>query len=99
MSEQEVNPNIPVFKKNAQVPLTFGTSFITRVQELLVYLTNQHTPEEIEEFNKLAKEQKELTGWMRQHATVCLLLAAIENAASANGQLTEAPATSILKSN
>lgn len=77
-----------MIKKDAVVNLPIGTSFLLRIQQLLAYLIQDISTEQIEEFQRLVQENP--TGdlseqWMEQLKTITILITSIEKEAIAQG--------------
>lgn len=79
-----------VLKNDAVVLLPIGTAFYIKLKELLVYLAEDKTDEQIKEFEVAINEKKEITeDWMAHLFTVVLLIRALEDKAETDGQLEE----------
>jgi hypothetical protein len=79
-----------VLKNDAIVLLPIGTAFYIKLKELLVYLAEDKTDEQIKEFEVAINEKKEITeDWMSHLFTVVLLIRALEDKAETDGQLEE----------
>jgi hypothetical protein len=79
-----------VLKNDAVVLLPIGTAFYIKLKELLVYLAEDKTDEQIKEFEVAINEKKEITeDWMSHLFTVVLLIRALEDKAETDGQLEE----------
>ena len=79
-----------VLKNDAVVHLPIGTAFYLKLKDLLVYLTEDKTDEQIKEFEVAINEKKEITeDWMAHLFTVVLLIRALEDKAETDGQLEE----------
>jgi hypothetical protein len=77
-----------VLKNDAVVHLPIGTAFYLKLKDLLVYLTEDKTDEQIKEFEVAINEKKEITeDWMAHLFTVVLLIRALEDKAEADGFL------------
>lgn len=73
-------------KQDAQVPISFGTDFIQRLQKTFVYLVENKTQEDLDLFQKLLESGKPLDEeWMEATATVGQLLKEIETSANKLG--------------
>jgi len=79
-----------VLKNDAVVLLPIGTAFYIKLKELLVYLAEDKTDEQIKEFEVAINEKKEITeDWMSHLFTLVLLIRALEDKAETDGQLEE----------
>lgn len=79
-----------VLKRDAIVKLPIGTAFYIKLKELLVYMTEDKTDEQIKEFEAAINEKKEITEeWMSHLFTVVLLIRAIEDKAAEDGLMEE----------
>ena len=82
---------VTMIKKDAKISVTIGTGFLECLQQALLNVSSNRTPEEVAEFNRLASENKydELSGWMRDVVTLTCLINDIEREALATGQTYE----------
>jgi hypothetical protein len=81
-------------KKDAVVNLPIGTSFYVKLKELLVFLAEDKTDDQIKEFETAIVEKKEITEeWMSNLFTVVLLIRAIEDKAEESGLLEDKEVT------
>jgi len=81
-------------KKDAVVNLPIGTSFYVKLKELLVFLAEDKTDDQIKEFETTIVEKKEITEeWMSNLFTVVLLIRAIEDKAEESGLLEDKEVT------
>jgi hypothetical protein len=79
-----------VFKSDAVVYLPIGTAFYLKLKDLLVFLMEDKTDEQIKEFETAIIEKKEITeDWMAHLFTVVLLIRALEDKAEVDGHLEE----------
>jgi hypothetical protein len=79
-----------VLKSDAIIHLPIGTAFYLKLKDLLVYLTEDKTDEQIKDFETAILEKKEITeDWMAHLFTVVLLIRALEDKAETDGQLEE----------
>lgn len=78
---------IPVIRKDAQIQMTFGVSFIQRLQNVAVYLTAERSEEELDSFSAELSEKKTEyeESWKNQYMTIMTLLTAIDKAAVDQG--------------
>jgi hypothetical protein len=75
-------------KQDAVVNLPIGTSFYVKLKELLVFLAEDKTEQEIKDFEIAINEKKEINEeWMSHLFTVVLLIRAIEDKAEETGLL------------
>jgi hypothetical protein len=80
-------------KKDAQITITFGTSFIGNLQAAVVWAYSMLTPEQSEQLSKMI-ETKELDleePIMKHCVTLALLLREIENKAVETNQFIDVP--------
>lgn len=84
---------IKTIKKDAIVKVEFGTGFIQKIQELLMYIASQHTLDEMNDFKDRVTAKQPLENWMDHLLTVSTLLHDIEIKADEQGFTvdTEAP--------
>lgn len=79
-----------VFKRDAVVHLPIGTAFYLKLKDLLVFLMEDKTDEQIKEFETAIIEKKEITeDWMAHLFTIVLLIRALEDKAEVDGFLEE----------
>lgn len=78
---------IPVIQKDAQIQLTFGTTFIKRMQEVMLSLVIDKTEEEMDLFAKELDEKKDSYSeeWMNHYMTMMIFLSSVDNAAQEQG--------------
>ena len=77
---------IKFIKQNAVIDLKLGSGFIDRIQKLFLYLVNELTKEQLEEYKKLVDQNLPLTEeWMENIATLTTLLKEIEKKADEQG--------------
>jgi hypothetical protein len=75
-------------KTDAVINLPIGSSFYVKLKELLVFLAEDKTDEQIKDFEIAINEKKEITQeWMAHLFTVVLLIRAIEDKAEENDLL------------
>lgn len=80
---------ITLIKKDAIIPLSVGSNFIHRIQQALLFFTDDKTDEEMESFNRALLEGTPLEGWMVHVETLILLMRGIEESAINNGMTVE----------
>lgn len=81
---------VKVLKPDAVVSIPIGSSFYVKLKELLGYFTETRTEEELQQFDTLLKEKKEITeDWMNHMTTVILLIRAFEEKADELGLITD----------
>lgn len=81
---------VTMIKKEAQIPLTVGSGFFQKIQQTLVALVAERSPEELDEFTELMKNQQELPeSWMDNIVTLSTLVQEIEKSAIASGNTYE----------
>lgn len=76
---------ITFIKKNAVIPINIGASFISRLQQAMIFLTEDKTDEEVELFKKSLETRSPLEGWMLHTETLALLIKEIEDSALNGG--------------
>jgi hypothetical protein len=83
MSETKV----PVIRKDAQVQITLGTSFIKQLQDLSLFLIMSKSEAEIDEFQReLGEKNIEFEeAWKTHYITMMYLLRGIDQAAEEQG--------------
>lgn len=81
-------------KKDAVVLLPIGTSFYIKLKELLVFLAEDKTEDQIKDFEVAISEKKEINEeWMAHLFTVVLLVRAIEDKAEETGLIEDVEIT------
>jgi hypothetical protein len=89
---------VKLIKSDAQISITFGTPFIQKIQALMLYLTENHSVEELNSLSEAIKNQEELSEpWMEHLQTVITLLREIETTADKQGQTVETNVDDITK--
>lgn len=76
---------ITYIKKDALIPIIIGASFISRLQQALIFITDDKTDDELEAFKKAMIDKTPLDGWMLHCETLALLIKEIEDSAVNNG--------------
>jgi hypothetical protein len=76
---------ITYIKKDALIPITIGTSFTSRLQQALIFLTDDKTESELEVFKRALTDKIPLDGWMLHCETLALLIKEIEDSAIDKG--------------
>ena len=77
---------IRVIKPDAIVDIKIGTGFLQRIQHILIYMSKDLTPEQLEKYKKEAEENAEFSEeWMNHVTTLSTLLKEIENRADEQG--------------
>lgn len=84
---------IKTIKKDAIVKVDLGTGFIQKLQELMMFIANQHSTEELNKFKELATTGQPLEDWMTHLTTISVLIREVEAKADEQGfiQDSEAP--------
>jgi hypothetical protein len=81
---------VKMIKADAQIAVTFGVSFIKKLQSLLLYLSEERSIEELNQFKELAEKQEEFPeAWMDHLQTMIILVREIESTAEKTNQFTE----------
>lgn len=80
-----------LIKKDALIELKVGTSFVSRLQKLMIGILADKTPEEIQKYNELCNQNtlEFPESWMEDLTTVNALLMTIEQEAKKSGQTYE----------
>lgn len=85
---------IKMIKKNAIIDVKIGTGFIQKLQQLLIYIASELTPEQLEQYKKETADFKDISHefsepWMNSLTTISILLRDIESEASIQGKTYE----------
>lgn len=80
-----------MIKKDAVIDIKIGTGFIQKLQQLLMHITSELTPEEIEKYKQEAATIKDISHefsepWMNSLTTISILLRDIETEADKQGK-------------
>lgn len=79
-----------VLKHDTVIDLRIGSSFYVRLKELLGYLTDNVSEEDLEEFDRIIKAKEEIKkDWMAHMTTVILLIKAFEEKAEKEGYIVD----------
>lgn len=79
------NQSVEMIRKDALIPVTFGTGFYARLREVLMFTLQNHTQEEILEANKQIESGAITEDWVRHYETMVVLCKEIEKQASEHG--------------
>lgn len=85
-------PTIKMMKKDAVFPVQIGAGMVQRLQQLMMSLASQRTPEELDRYRKSVFSSKSPDleeSWMEDLFTVSMLVSAIEMEAEKAGVLYE----------
>lgn len=83
---EQSSPKIKMIKQDAIIKIEIGTEFLQKLQHLLLYITNDITTEQLEDYKKIIEEKREFTeDWMQPLSTVSILLREIEMKAVEQG--------------
>jgi hypothetical protein len=85
---------IKMIKKNAIIDIKIGTGFIQKLQQLLIQIASELTPEQLEQYKKETADFKDISHefsepWMNSLTTISILLRDIESEASIQGKTYE----------
>lgn len=85
---------IKMIKKNAIIDVKIGTGFIQKLQQLLIQIASELTPEQLEQYKKETADFKDISHefsepWMNSLTTISILLRDIESEASIQGKTYE----------
>ena len=77
---------IKMIKPDAIIDIKIGTGFLQQIQQLLMFLAKDLTPEQLEQYKKEADEKVPFTEeWMSHITTISILLKEIETKADEQG--------------
>jgi len=83
-----------ILKHDAVINLPVGSAFYVRLKELLVFMAESYTEQQLKEFESIVAQKGELTDeWMVHMTTLVLLIRAIEDKAEENGLIVDATTT------
>lgn len=82
---------IKKIKKDAIVKVNLGTGFIQKLQELLMFIANQHTTDELVEFRDIVSKKETLKDWMEHLTTISVLIREFETKAQEQGFIIDSP--------
>jgi hypothetical protein len=86
----EQAPKVKMIKQDALIKIEIGTAFLKKLQHLLLHITQDLTPEQLENYKKIIEEQGEFTeDWMDSLNTISFLLKEIEAKADEQGFIFE----------
>ena len=86
----EQAPKVKMIKQDALIKIEIGTAFLKKLQHLLLHITQDLTPEQLENYKKVIEEQGEFTeDWMDSLNTISFLLKEIEAKADEQGFIFE----------
>jgi len=75
-----------MIKHDAVIDIKIGTGFLQKLQKMLLYMTMDLTPEDMELYKKLNENNEELTEpWMEHLTTLSILLKEIETKGEEQG--------------
>jgi hypothetical protein len=78
--------SIKMIKPEAIIEIKIGTGFLQQIQNLLVYLAKDLTPEQLDQYKKEAEEKIPFTEeWMNHVTTISTLLKELEIKADEQG--------------
>lgn len=85
---------IKMIKKDAIIDVKIGTGFIQKLQQLLMHIASELTPEQLEQYKKETADFKDISHefsepWMNSLTTISILLRDIESEASIQGKTYE----------
>lgn len=77
---------VKMIKHNAVIDIKIGTGFLQKLQKMLLFVTMDITPEQMELYKILTEKNEELTEpWMDHLTTLSILLKEIETKAEEQG--------------
>ena len=77
---------VKMIKHDAVIDIKIGTGFLQKLQKMLLFMTIDLTPEDMELYKKLNENNEELTEpWMEHLTTLSILLKEIETKAEEQG--------------
>lgn len=85
---------VRVIKRDALVNIEFGTEYYKRVQELVMYLIKDLTPEQIQDGLKQIEKQDIKDAWAYHYETLLIFASAYENIVLAKDLFEEVDPTS-----
>ena len=75
-----------MIKHDAIIDIKIGTGFLQKLQKMLLFMTIDITPEDMELYKELTEKNEELTEpWMEHLSTLSILLKEIETKAEEQG--------------
>ena len=81
-----MEPKIKMIKHDAVIKIEIGTAFVKKIQQLLFFIANDKTKEQLEEYRKLVEEKKDLPEeWMQHLYTISILISEVETQADKQG--------------
>ena len=85
---------IKMIKKDAIVDVRIGTGFIQKLQQLLMHIASELTPEQLEQYKQESANFKDISHefsepWMNSLTTISILLRDIETEANKQGKTYE----------
>lgn len=77
---------VKMIKHDAIIDIKIGTGFLQKLQKMLLFMTIDITPEDMELYKELTEKNEELTEpWMEHLSTLSILLKEIETKAEEQG--------------
>lgn len=90
MEQTSSSPKVKMIKQDAIIKIEIGTGFLKKLQHLLLYITQDLTTEQLENYKKIVQEGSEFTEeWMDSLNTISFLLKEIEAKADEQGFIFE----------
>lgn len=81
---------VKMIKKDAVIKVSIGVGFLKKIQEALIEVSSNYTPEQLETFKKLIEKNETLSEpWMETLLTLSYLIKAIEEEANIQGFIYE----------
>lgn len=85
---------IKMIKKDAIIDVKIGTGFIQKLQQLLMHIASEITPEQLEQYKQESANFKDISHefsepWMNSLITISILLRDIESEAIIQGKTYE----------
>jgi hypothetical protein len=83
---KSTKPKVKLIKHDAIIDIKIGTGFLQKLQQMLVFMTADLSPEDLELYRKLNEENNGFTEpWMDHLTTLSVLLKEIETKAEEQG--------------
>ena len=79
---------IRMIKKDAVINISIGSSFFQKLQSILLYITEDKTDEELNQFKSLCEKKEEFPEpWMDHLYTMIVIIKELENSAELNDMI------------
>ncbi len=81
---------VKMVKHDALININIGTGFLQQLQQMLIYIAANVTPEQLETYKTLVQNKEEYTEeWMQHLTTISILIKEIEQRAEEQGFIYE----------